>query len=92
MQLFSVDQQRSQSLEAHAASFASFRVRKAPPYNLLILFLALLPCFPVVTAVCFNQVPESDRDSILISFATRSLNAGQVVSKLHVIELGAQPG
>lgn len=26
MQLFSVDQQRSQALEAHAASFASFRV------------------------------------------------------------------
>lgn len=27
MQLFSVDQQRSQALEAHAASFASFKVR-----------------------------------------------------------------
>lgn len=26
MQLFSVDQQRSQALEAHAASFASFKV------------------------------------------------------------------
>ncbi|MCD7462056.1 Clathrin heavy chain [Datura stramonium] len=45
----------SQSLEAHAASFASFRV------------------------------PGSDRDSILISFATKSLNAGQVISKLHVL-------
>jgi clathrin heavy chain len=26
MQLFSVDQQRSQALEAHAASFATFKV------------------------------------------------------------------
>ncbi|KAK4366722.1 hypothetical protein RND71_014602 [Anisodus tanguticus] len=62
MQLFSVDQQRSQALEAHAAAFASFRV------------------------------PGNERDSILISFATKSSNAGQVTSKLHVIELGAQPG
>lgn len=90
MQLYSVDQQRSQSLEAHAASFASFRVRKAPLY--ILFLLALLRCLPVVTVVCFNQVPGSDRDSILISFATKSLNAGQVISKLHVIELGAQPG
>ncbi|KAM7256318.1 hypothetical protein ACFE04_012059 [Oxalis oulophora] len=62
MQLFSVDQQRSQSLEAHAASFATFKV------------------------------PGNDKDSILISFATKSFNSGQVTSKLHVIELGAQPG
>ncbi|KZV21086.1 clathrin heavy chain 1-like [Dorcoceras hygrometricum] len=62
MQLFSVDQQRSQALEAHAASFASFRVA------------------------------GNDKDSILISFATKSSNSGQITSKLHVIELGAQPG
>uniref|UniRef100_A0A166BZ42 Clathrin heavy chain n=1 Tax=Daucus carota subsp. sativus TaxID=79200 RepID=A0A166BZ42_DAUCS len=62
MQLFSVDQQRSQALEAHAASFASFKVQG-------------------------NENP-----SILISFATKSSNAGQITSKLHVIELGAQPG
>ncbi|CAI9767563.1 unnamed protein product [Fraxinus pennsylvanica] len=62
MQLFSVDQQRSQALEAHAASFASLRV------------------------------PGNDKDSILISFASKSSNAGQITSKLHVIELGAQPG
>ncbi|KAL2539951.1 Clathrin heavy chain 1 [Abeliophyllum distichum] len=62
MQLFSVDQQRSQALEAHAASFASFRV------------------------------PGNDKDSILISFASKTSNAGQTTSKLHVIELGAQPG
>ncbi|XP_063938999.1 clathrin heavy chain 1-like isoform X9 [Daucus carota subsp. sativus] len=62
MQLFSVDQQRSQALEAHAASFASFKISG-------------------------NEHP-----SILISFATKSINAGQATSKLHIIELGAQPG
>ncbi|KAJ6987336.1 clathrin heavy chain 1-like [Populus alba x Populus x berolinensis] len=62
MQLFSVDQQRSQALEAHAASFAQFKV------------------------------PGNENPSTLISFATKSFNAGQVTSKLHVIELGAQPG
>ncbi|KAF8402617.1 hypothetical protein HHK36_010706 [Tetracentron sinense] len=62
MQLFSVDQQRSQALEAHAASFASFKVPG-------------------------NEIP-----SILICFASKTTNAGQITSKLHVIELGAQPG
>ncbi|KHN48575.1 Clathrin heavy chain 2 [Glycine soja] len=62
MQLFSVDQQRSQALEAHAASFAQFKV------------------------------PGNENPSVLISFASKTLNAGQVISKLHVIELGAQPG
>ncbi|TKY47560.1 Clathrin heavy chain 1 [Spatholobus suberectus] len=62
MQLFSVDQQRSQALEAHAAAFAQFKV------------------------------PGNENPSILISFATKTLNAGQIISKLHVIELGAQPG
>ncbi|KAG9142165.1 hypothetical protein Leryth_007608 [Lithospermum erythrorhizon] len=62
MQLFSVEQQRSQALEAHAAAFATTRV------------------------------PGNDKDSILISFATKTSNSGQTTSKLHVIELGAQPG
>ncbi|KAJ6350385.1 hypothetical protein OIU78_006534 [Salix suchowensis] len=62
MQLFSVDQQCSQALEAHAASFAHFKV------------------------------PGNENPSTLISFASKSFNAGQVTSKLHVIELGAQPG
>ncbi|GAU36984.1 hypothetical protein TSUD_150200 [Trifolium subterraneum] len=62
MQLFSVEQQRSQALEAHAASFAQFKV------------------------------PGNENPSTLIAFATKTLNAGQVISKLHVIELGAQPG
>ena len=38
------------------------------------------------------QVPGNENPSVLISFATKSFNAGQVTSKLHVIELGAQPG
>ncbi|KAK4774368.1 hypothetical protein SAY86_009303 [Trapa natans] len=62
MQLFSVDQQRSQALEAHAAAFAPFKV------------------------------PGNENPSTLISFATKSVNAGQVTSRLHIIELGAQPG
>ncbi|CAN1748690.1 Clathrin heavy chain 1 [Linum perenne] len=62
MQLFSVEQQRSQALEAHAAAFAQFKV------------------------------PGNENQSTLISFATKSFNAGQITSKLHVIELGAQPG
>jgi len=59
MQLYSIEQQRSQSLEAHAAAFSSLRVGS-------------------------NSEP-----SMLISFAQKSLVNGQVVSKLHVIELGA---
>ncbi|GMN41274.1 hypothetical protein TIFTF001_010502 [Ficus carica] len=62
MQLFSVEQQRSQALEAHAAAFAQFKV------------------------------PGNENPSTLISFATKTLNAGQITSKLHIIELGAQPG
>ncbi|KAJ6750992.1 hypothetical protein OIU85_001517 [Salix viminalis] len=62
MQLFSVDQQRSQALEAHAAAFSTLKVA------------------------------GNDNASILISFASRSFNAGQLTSKLHVIELGAVPG
>ncbi|KAK4798250.1 hypothetical protein SAY86_030576 [Trapa natans] len=62
MQLFSVEQQRSQALEAHAAAFAPFKV------------------------------PGNENPSTLISFATKTVNAGQVTSKLHIIELGAQSG
>lgn len=62
MQLFSVEQQKSQPLEAHAAAFSTvkFAGRDAP--------------------------------STVISFAQKSLKEGQVVSKLHVIELGSVPG
>jgi clathrin heavy chain len=40
----------------------------------------------------FLQVPGNENPSVLISFATKTLNAGQITSKLHIIELGAQPG
>lgn len=40
----------------------------------------------------FLQVPGNDYPSVLISFATKTLNAGQITSKLHIIDLGAQPG
>eukprot|EP00958_Prasinococcus_capsulatus_P003761 scaffold346_cov387-Prasinococcus_capsulatus_cf.AAC.4 len=53
MQLFSVEQQRSQALEAHAACFSKFN------------------------------------DATVISFASKVVANGQVVSKLHVIPLGA---
>ena len=52
----------------------------ASVFNILLLTLAL------------EQVAGNDKDSILISFASKSSNAVQVTSKLHVIELGAQPG
>ena len=42
--------------------------------------------------VSSGQVPGNENPSTLISFATKTLNAGQIISKLHVIELGAQPG
>lgn len=38
MQLFSVDQQRSQALEAHAAAFAQFKVRKFTYLTFLLFF------------------------------------------------------
>nr|AQQ11752.1 clathrin heavy chain 2 [Chara australis] len=62
MQLFSVDQQKSQELEAHAAAFASIKIA------------------------------GSETPSTVIAFATKTITGGQLLSKLHVIELGAQPG
>jgi len=38
------------------------------------------------------QFAGRDAPSTVISFAQKSLKDGQVVSKLHVIELGAVPG
>jgi clathrin heavy chain len=61
MQLYSVEQARSQALEAHAAAFTALRLPGKPA-----------------------PVP-------VIAFAQKTLTAGGVASKLHVIELGA-PG
>jgi hypothetical protein len=41
MQLFSVDQQRSQALEAHAASFATFKVLLSVFFFLFVLVIFL---------------------------------------------------
>lgn len=41
---------------------------------------------------CYIQVAGNENPSILICFASKTLNAGQVTSKLHIIELGAQSG
>ena len=62
MQLYSIEQKRSQALEAHAAAFST------------------------LTASGTGQ------QSIVISFAQKTLTNGVLTSKLHVIELGAQPG
>lgn len=62
MQLFSVEQQKSQPLEAHAAAFASIKLA------------------------------GRDTPSTVIAFAQKTLKDGQVISKLHTIELGGAPG
>lgn len=38
------------------------------------------------------QVSGNEKPSLLIAFATKTFVGGQLVSKMHVIELGAQPG
>lgn len=62
MQLYSVEQQKSQPLEAHAA--------------------------------CFSTVKFTGKDapSTVIAFAQKTLKDGQIISKLHVIELGQAAG
>lgn len=102
MQLFSVDQQRSQALESHAAAFASFKVlidvhrtslKTCVNWSLPSQEARIEWPISVSKMEChFVQVPGNDTPSILISFATKSSNAGQITSKLHIIELGAQPG
>lgn len=93
MQLFSVEQHRSQALEAHAASFATFKVQT---FLLTYFFVAshldikMMSLF--VDYFVLTQVPGNDQPCILIAFTTKSFNAGQIISKLHVIELGSHPG
>lgn len=98
MQLFSVDQQRSQALEAHAASFATFKVILESYFLLVALmgFCTLRFTYSYASSVgrtlLFIQVAGNEKPSVLICFASKTSNAGQITSKLHVIELGAQPG
>ena len=42
MQLFSVDQQRSQALEAHAASFATFKVPVSYPVVIMVFYFCFI--------------------------------------------------
>lgn len=92
MQLFSVDQQRSQALEAHAAAFAQFKVRGCFSVPIFLMHYLMYYFALSVLIYFFDQLPGNENPSTLISFATKTLNAGQITSKLHVIELGAQPG
>ena len=63
MQLYSVAQQRSQALEAHAAAFSTHRI------------------------------PGNAAPSQIVAFAQKTVQPdGNISSKLHVIELGAQAG
>jgi len=63
MQLYSMEQQRSQALEAHAAAFST------------------------------HQVQGNTVKSQVVAFAQKTVQPdGQISSKLHVIELGAQAG
>ncbi|KAH9289534.1 hypothetical protein KI387_033651, partial [Taxus chinensis] len=45
-----------------------------------------------VAAFASFKVAGNENPSILISFASKTITGGQLTSKLHVIELGAQPG
>lgn len=38
------------------------------------------------------QVSGIEKPSLLISFATKTMVGAQLVSRIHIIELGAQPG
>lgn len=46
----------------------------------------------LVSMCVMLQFAGRDAPSTVISFAQKSLKEGQVVSKLHVIELGSVPG
>nr|GMC59170.1 clathrin heavy chain 1 [Ipomoea batatas] len=56
MQLFSVDQQRSQALESHAAAFASFRVAGNDKDSILIAFATKTSkcCAPYIFAIVLS--------------------------------------
>jgi hypothetical protein len=47
---------------------------------------------PVSAHACGLQFAGRDAPSTVISFAQKALKDGQVMSKLHVIELGSVPG
>ena len=57
MQLFSIDQQRSQALEAHAAAFAQFKVSKFSHLTRSLPFsLPFSPhAFPLMLTQCEDE-------------------------------------
>ena len=57
MQLYSVDQQRSQALEAHAASFAQFKVfiLECLLHFKMLLFIASVGFIPFLFAHLFSN-------------------------------------
>ena len=46
----------------------------------------------LVMVMVILQVSGNDTPSLLIAFSTKTFAGGQLTSKLHVIELGAQQG
>ncbi|XP_063938994.1 clathrin heavy chain 1-like isoform X6 [Daucus carota subsp. sativus] len=58
MQLFSVDQQRSQALEAHAASFASFKVMSIHQFLYLLQQKVLMLARQHQSCILSNLVPS----------------------------------
>ena len=106
MQLYSVEQKRSQALEAHAAAFSTIKVHfMTTRLHLLAVQGDLLRLHPQAVMktqtramdmgfkICLQmQVPSRDRPSTVIAFAQKTFKDGNLTSKLHVIELGAPAG
>ena len=92
MQLYSVDQKRSQALEAHAAAFSTLKV--CTPVQFARNYLTTLHSSDSLTNDLARplQAPGSQTSSTVISFAQKTFANGVLTSKLHVIELGAAPG
>ena len=90
MQLYSVEQQRSQALEAHAAAFGTLKVR---PGALIVRHSPWLDSTDMHAIPPPSQHSGNAEASQLIAFAKKALlPGGQTESKLHIIELGAKPG
>ncbi len=131
MQLYSVEQKRSQALEAHAAAFASVKVcwdedilctivhvqqiracvcdavhcttiwllfcthSCTHTYTPLVHVLHIIHIHTHTTHThthTHTQLGGSDAPSSVIAFAQKSLTNGQVISKVHIIEVGPPPG
>lgn len=106
MQLYSFEQAKSQALEAHAAAFATIKVRASIPCCLTCKHMLLQSFVVMLHGGCAGSGPEAllclrlyipqpagrDAPCNVIAFAQKTLKDGQIVSKVHVIELGGTPG